>query len=161
MKMDITKKEYRLLIEMLYLADWMMHSHAVGEEQLHHEHDALRKKLLSHYKEMEAADIIEYSEKLDDYYENSDYDEYIHAKFIAPYDNENFWNELIDRLAERDVINAIGIEKLKSMEGMERVMKIEEIRKKYSNEFEECGLKHVTVQHDDSSNDSFIKVDKS
>ena len=149
MKINITKKEFRVLVEMLYLADWMMHSHAIGEEQHHHEHEQLRKKILSHYKEMGAEDIIEYSEKLNDFYETSDYDEYIHEKFIEPYDNECFWDELIDGLAERDVVNEIGIEKLKSMEGIERVMKIEEAKERYVNEFEEHGLKHVTVKYDD------------
>src|SRR5436190_10857547 len=122
MKIDITKNEYRLLVDMLYLADWMMHSHAIGEEQHHHEYEKLRKKILSHYKDMGAEDIVEYSEESDDFFESSDYDDYIHEKFIDPYDNENFWDELTDRLAERDVVNDSGLEKLKSMEGIERVM---------------------------------------
>jgi hypothetical protein len=149
MKINITKKEYRVLVEMLYLADWMMHSHAIGETQHHHEHEALRKKILSHYKEMQAEDIIEFSEELDNFYENSDYDEHIHEKFIEPYDDQTFWDELIDGLAERDLVNDIGIEQFRSMEGIERVMKVEEVKERYANEFEQHGLKHVIVKYED------------
>jgi hypothetical protein len=149
MKMNISKKEFRLLVEMLYLADWMMHSHATDDEQHHHEHQKLRNKILSHYKEMEAEDIIEYSEQLNEFFENSDYDDYIHEKFIDHYDNENFWDELIDRLAERDLVNKIGFEAFQSMEGLERLMQLEEIRERYSNEFELHGLKYISVQYND------------
>jgi hypothetical protein len=149
MKINITKKEFRLLVDMLYLADWMMHSHAVGEEQHNHEYEKLRKKILSHYKEMQAEDIIEYSEKMDDFYETSDYDDYVYEKFIETYDNENFWDELISRLAVRDVVNEIGIEQFQSMDDTARVMKIEEVREHYSNEFQQHDLDNVTVKYDD------------
>jgi hypothetical protein len=149
MKINITKKEFRLLVDMLYLADWMMHSHAVGEEQHNHEYEKLRKKILSHYKEMQAEDIIEYSEKMDDFYETSDYDDYVYEKFIETYDNENFWDELISRLAVRDVVNEIGIEQFQSMDDTARVMKIEEVREHYSNEFQQHDLNNVTVKYDD------------
>lgn len=147
MKINITKKEYRLLVEMLYLADWMMHSHSI--ERPYQEHEMLKNKLLSFYKEMDAEDIIEQSKQSDDYYEVNEFDEYIHEKFIDPYDTETFWDELIDRLAMRDLINEIGIEKYKSMEGMERITRSEEVRERYANEFEHNGLKNVKIKYED------------
>ncbi|MDX1902457.1 MAG: hypothetical protein SFW66_10755 [Gammaproteobacteria bacterium] len=145
MKVNITKKEFRLLVEMLYLSDWMMHSHSVDAR--YKEHEELKKKFLSHYKEMEAEDIIEYSKESDDYYEVNEYDEYIHNKFIENYDTETFWDELIDRLAERDVIREIGQEKYLSLEGIERVMKVEEVRERYANEFAMHGLENINVEY--------------
>ena len=32
MKINFTKKEYHLLIDMLYLSDWVMHSHSTSDE---------------------------------------------------------------------------------------------------------------------------------
>lgn len=147
MKINITKKEYRLLLEMLHLSDWMMHSHLEGPEQRHAQHEELRKKLLSYYKEMEAEDIIEYSKESNDYYETNEYEEYLHEKFITPYDHQSFWDELIDRLAERDVIKEMGSEKFKSMDGMERITKLANAEEKYVNEFENHGLEHVKIDY--------------
>lgn len=144
MKINITKKEYRLLIEMLYLADWMMHAHCV--DRPYKEHEAFKKKILSLYKEMDAEDIIEYSKKLDGYYEVNEYDEYIQEKFIIHYDNETFWDELIDRLAERDILKEIGLEKYKAMEGIERITLFDEKRNHYAIEFEKYGMERVRIE---------------
>jgi len=149
MKINITKKEYRLLIDMLYLADWMMNSNIIGDDQKHSQHEKLRKKFLSYYKEMEAEDIIEYCNKLNDYYEVQNYDEYLHEIFIDSYDDETFWAELISRLSKRDAIKEIGIEKLTKMKDLDRAMKIGEFREKYENEFEQHGLKHVKIGYEE------------
>ncbi|HLB41892.1 MAG TPA: hypothetical protein VJN02_03390 [Gammaproteobacteria bacterium] len=58
MKINITKKEYRLLLEMLYLADWTMNSQSV--ERRYKEHEELKKKIFPLYKEMgsEESDML-------------------------------------------------------------------------------------------------------
>ena len=38
MKIHFTKKEYRLLLDMLYIADWVMNSHQLINERSHKEH---------------------------------------------------------------------------------------------------------------------------
>lgn len=145
MKIDICKKEYRLLVEMLYLSDWMMHSHSIDEKKRHHEHEKLRNKLLSYYKEMGAEDIVNQGKESEEYYETNAFDDAIHEKFITPYDEETFWGELIGRLAMRDVIKEIGKEKLQSTEEVEIIMRIEEVKEKYANEFKKHSLENVRV----------------
>lgn len=143
MKINFTKKEYRALLDMLYLSDWVMHSHTT--ELKPNDYQALRKKLLSFYKEMDAEDITEYCKETADYYESRDYEERIHQKFIEPYEEECFWDTLTDRLAERDVIRALGMAAFAALEGMERIKKLDEIAQHYANEFEQHGLEHVQV----------------
>ena len=149
MKINFTKKEYRLLLEALYLSDWVMHSHAIKQEDRHLEHETFKKKILSHFKEMEADDVIEHSKESDDYYEVSAFDDYIHGKFINAYEENVFWDQLIDRLAERDVIKNIGIETYKSIDGMERIIKVDKVKEYYANEFEQHGLEHVKIDYCD------------
>jgi hypothetical protein len=139
MKINLTKKEYRLLLEVLYLSDWMMHSHLC--EKQHIEHENLRKKLLSYYKEMGAEDIIEPANEFDDY---------MHHKFINLYDENTFWDELTDRLAMRDIIKKIGVEQYQALEGIERVTKVEEMRDRYVNEFEQHGLENIKLSCESS-----------
>jgi len=149
MKINITKKEYRLLLDMLYLSDWVMHAYAEGSKDFHVKHKALQKKLLSYYKEMDAEDMIELSNDSDGYCRLRDYDEHIYSSFIAPFENELFWNEIISRLAERDLMNNIGIKPYLTMDGIYRMMELEEIKERYANEFELHGLIYVKIDYGD------------
>ena len=146
MKIHFSKKEYRLLLDMLGVADWIMNSHIVPPDEGHKAHDELKSKLMSHYKEMGAEDIIEHDEQLNGYYELNAYEEYLHDKFIDPYDDETFWEELIDRLSERDLVSKIGEEALCNMDAMKRMKHLGEISDFYAQEFEEHGLSHLHIK---------------
>ena len=98
---------------------------------------------------MDAEDIIEYSEELDDYFEKRHYEDQMHDLFVDPYDNETFWEDLSGRLAERDLIKAIGIDKYRSMESIDRVTQLAKIEEKYSKEFEQNGLEKIHVECED------------
>lgn len=145
MKIFLSNKEYRLLIDMLYLADWVMHSHTADPNEKHKNHEVLRKKLLSYSKEMDADDIVEHSKKYDDYFETSEYEKSMHEQFLDPYDAETFWENLIDRLSVRDLIRKVGIQKFESMEWMDRSNQLNHFVQKYSEIFENSGLDHVSV----------------
>ncbi|KTD59579.1 hypothetical protein Lsan_2170 [Legionella santicrucis] len=144
MKINITKKEYRTLLDMLYIADWVLHSYTIKETK-QNEYEALKQKFLSYFKEMEADDLIEFSPEFDEYFEKTQYEELINEKFIEPYEKKLFWDELIQRLSERDVIHAMGVEQYRKMDPMERMRKVEEIKAQYANEFEKHGVKHLKL----------------
>jgi hypothetical protein len=145
MKINFTKKEYRLLVEMLHIAEWIANAHAVNP--IHEEYIELREKILSHYEEMEAADIIEYSKELDGHYELANFEEEIREKFIIPYDENVFWDELRERLSVRDVIREVGVEKFRSMSGFDRSKAIDKVSERYATEFRENGLEHIKVEY--------------
>ena len=52
MTVNFTKKEYRVLVEMLLIADWIIHADAVDPVEKTASYADLRKKVLLHYKEM-------------------------------------------------------------------------------------------------------------
>lgn len=149
MKIHFTKKEYRLLVDMLHIADWVMHSHQLIDERGHKDHEDLYNKIKSYYREMEAEDIIEYSKETDNYYETRKYEEKTLEEFIAPYDEDIFWEELVDRLAKRDVFRKIGIEKYNAMELEERIRTMSKVVEQYEDEFEEHGLDRVKIMDED------------
>ena len=143
MKINFTKEEYRILLDMITLSDWMMHCHDLDNKN--NKYKTLTKKIFSYFKEMDSEDRIEYDSKLKDYYPLRAYDEELHEKFIDSYDDESFWDELIDRLASRDVVKKIGFNALEKMEGIDRVMTLENSREIYENEFEESGLDNLLL----------------
>lgn len=145
MKLHLTKKEYRALLDYIAIGDWVLHSHVVHEEDCSVEHRAVMKKLFSFSKEMQCEDLIEYSQATDDYYETFAYEEALQEAFIQPYNNETFWEELADRLATRDAMREVGEDKLKTMEPLERVKILSDKTESYENEFEEHGLEYLTI----------------
>lgn len=146
MNININKKEYRLLLDMLYLADWIMHAYAIKKEDYHHEHEVLRSKFLSYFKEMGAEDIIECPPELNGYYETKEFEDYAQDKFIQPYEDELFWDELIERLAKRDLIKSVGAKQYSKMELIERMTKIDELTKRYEEEFEKHGIENLDIK---------------
>ncbi len=148
MKINFTKKEYRQLLDMVYVADWMMNAHATCPEEKHEEYAALREKICSHYKEMGAEDIIEYCEELGGHFELSEYDEILHNKFIAPYDDKTFWDELMERLAERDVVKTIGLERYGSLDAGDQITMLGKMRGFYEHEFGVHGLERIKLDDD-------------
>ena len=147
MEIDFTKKEYRLLLDMLAIADWIMHANAIEEEHYFHEHQKLKDKLLSYYKQMDATDIIKSAQDLNGFFETNDYEQYIQNSFIQPYDEQYFWDELIDRLSQRDAVSTVGFEEYVKMECEERLQNLDEIKERYANEFQESGLNNLKINH--------------
>lgn len=144
MKISFSKKEYKLLLDLLYLADWMILAHETGLEKFS-KYSNLLKKIFSYYKEMGAEDLIEYCDESKDYHPNSEYEDKLHETFIDPYNEETFWEEFLTRLAHRDLLNLIGIEKYTTMDKIERFTQLETIRDFYIKEFANHGIDHIKL----------------
>ncbi len=146
-KIELTKEEYRHLLTVLFLADWMISSTAGGRTNKDDEHEQLREKILSYYQVMEAEDYILYDEKTDQYYETADFEDDLQESYILPFEDNNFWHELIDRLAERDVVNGMGLDAYLKLESEERLQKLTVAKKCYAREFEENGIDNISIKN--------------
>lgn len=65
--------------------------------------------------------------------------------FLEEYDNNTFWDELIMRLAERDVIRQIGADRFALMDEEERAALLEPERERYHAEFMTNGIDNITI----------------
>lgn len=146
MKINFTKKEYAVLLEMITVANWVLHSRCIGDEGRHKDHDALRSKIESYYKEFDAANLIEAGDESGEYYESNELMDHIYNNFIKEYDEETFWDELMDRLAVRDVVRNIGEDQYVSMDGIDRITQVEDAKEPYADEFERHGLNNVIIK---------------
>jgi hypothetical protein len=67
--------------------------------------------------------------------------------FIAEFENNTFWDELMKRLAERDLIEEIGSEEeYYKMDTIKRINLQETVQEKYLNEFQENGIKNICLK---------------
>jgi len=146
MKMNFTKKEYQTLVEMLLVADWVITAHEEEEREETRPYRELRKKVLSHHEEMGMAEAFVYSPKEDQYFETARYEAGApHMRFIEEYDDQMFWPELSNRLAERDFIAEEMLRGEGSRTEEERTTRLFEITERYEEEFAENGLDNLRL----------------
>ena len=148
MKINITKKEYRLLLDVLSISDWVMNSHIVGDNPKSEPYKRLEQKLMSYAKDFGFDNLIMYDKSLEAYFPTIEYEELeSDRQFIEEFEEEVFWEELCSRLAQRDLLQEKGIQKVKEMDPIEVLTEEDKIAEKYNNEFIENGIKNLIISN--------------
>ena len=147
MKINFTKTEYRRLLDIIYLGQWMIDAHDTESSQANEGYEMLVQKIYSYAKEMGCEELIDASKTPAGYYPTRVYEDESQAHpFIDKYNAENFWEELITRLAERDThIDAEAANKdLSTAEEFWELSMPHELR--YAEEFEKHGLSRLEIR---------------
>lgn len=147
MKINLTKKQYRSLIDLMYMGDMMVNGIRTTDRV--EEYEELREYIYSFAKQMGYDNIIEYDKKDNKHYETRDYETGKVEEYIEDYDNEIFWTALPSRLADRD------LHRMQKLTGEitdreERLRKVWAREEEYQNEFEKNGLRNVEVKFQDN-----------
>ena len=144
MKINFTKKEYITLLEMMHLAGWMLHSYRTDQPPDRQAHRQLEEKILSLAREFGCDDVVQFDQKLNAHFLTREFEGKV-MPFIDEYDDDNLWTELTERLVWRDVVRAVGREKLPTLTVEERFEAMEPYDKKYNDEFQEHGLERLEI----------------
>lgn len=146
MKINFTKNEYRLFLDIAYLGQWMLQAYESDLSGEDDEHEMLVQKIYSFGKEMGCGDLVESSKKLNKFYPTQLYEDEsgIHDK-IDRYNDDTFWDELINRLAERDA-HADAEASNQEISSVEDFLKLSAPHgSRYAQEFSENGLRNLTI----------------
>ena len=91
--------------------------------------------------------LVIYDNKLGQYFPTREFEDTSPGMgFVEKFENEIFWNELIERLAERDLIKKHGEDGVLTMGLEERFSEQNSLESQYSSEFEVNGLEHVSIR---------------
>jgi hypothetical protein len=146
MEIDLSRDEYKSLIEMMYIADWVMNAYKTEKDPSTEQYAQLEQKIYSLADQMGHHHLIEYDEELAEYFPTTLLDEGPAMQYIDEYDNDTFWDELTERLVERDLFRQVGEERLRRMTVEERLGAEDPLRDKYGPEFEEHGIENVELR---------------
>lgn len=146
MKITLTNAEYRLLLDMIYLGDWMVSAHDVRDDDVQEgKYEPLVQKILSYANEAELSALVERQSDDGKLHPTRQVEDGV-MDIIYEYDEESFWMELIDRLTERDVRAAQPDGHLPPFEKyIELAAPLEE---RYAHEFESHGLERLKLPPD-------------
>jgi hypothetical protein len=150
MKINFTKKQFETLLKIVYLGNWLANAIRGGQggPPRIKKFDELEKYIFSFAKDFGLEkyihierDKIYPSIKLEE-------DEEIQG-CIDDYNDENFWEDLVYKLARRDLLEKYGEETVRKMDFKERIEKEHPFLEKYYDEIGEHGLMRLKV--DDKS----------
>ncbi len=88
MKMNIATKEYLTLLEILEIADWVLHAHHSEERSETGKYRDFEQKVFSHAKDRGYENLIEYDEELGAYFPTRELEDTSPAmEFIREFEN--------------------------------------------------------------------------
>ncbi len=148
MNVSLTQREYRLLLDLLLSADWVVHGHRREEPSGTEPYRMLIQKFLSMASEFGFDDLVEIDEQRNEYRPTEKFEHETPAwRLLDEYDDLVFWEELIVRLAERDISSMPGKGDIEAMSGEEYDRLAQPLEEKYAGEFFEHGLERLTLRN--------------
>ncbi len=150
MNIELTKEQYEYLMKLVYMGNWMASANYFEEKSGHKgEYDALESHIYSYAKQAGLEKYVDYDEDSKEYMPGLALreDEEL-SQYIGEYDNEIFWDELVTRLAQRDLVKQIGKEAFKKLENQERWEKLEPLIDKYEKEFMKKGIERLNLNQE-------------
>ena len=146
MKINFTNKEYRLLLDMVEIAEWVLNSHRTDPSDEIKKYSEIYQKILSYAKEMGYENLITYDKNLGGYYATFEYEESEHMRYIEQFEDDVFWDALPNRLAMRDLVKQVGEKRYMEMEFEERAIKLVELESIYYKELNENGIDNLRFE---------------
>jgi len=152
MNINFTKEEYLLLLDIIYMADWILHAHSIGERSETKDYSELFQKLMIHAKDMGCSELIEFYEPEQNYALTDDFEEGSAAlDYLDEFEGESFWDELISRLAMRDALIALKVSSAHEVPSEELFSELSKAEEYWSKEFETFDLSRISLNKGRSS----------
>ena len=146
MKIDLSKKEYKALMDLLNVSDWVLHAHKGVDAPDTSQYRQLIQKLSQHANEMGMSDLIEQDKVSGEYFPTKKYEDHgAYMPIIEEFEEYSFWSNLSFKLAIRDLIDQDGERKVEKMALSDRGSKIMQLEDWYTDEFNDNGIQNVKV----------------
>ena len=131
---------------MLYIGDWVINSCKVGEDR-ENKYAAVYEKVCSQAGKFGKEEIVSYFPGRNSYDLASEYgDDGLAMEFIQEYEVYIVWDELGNRLANRDLLREYGREAIEKMEPKESIRRLLELEEYYNDVFCNQGLDALVIE---------------
>jgi hypothetical protein len=146
MKINITKKEYRTLLDVLFIAGWVQSAHEIETSEDNTEIHFLTQKIYSHAKEFGFDHLIQHFRETDEYEPSRQFEDETDAfELVRRYEDLSFWESLINKLTEREVMKRRSIDATKDLDLEEFYRLADPIETEFAKEFEIFGLERLSI----------------
>lgn len=138
MKFDLTQEQYQRLVELVYFGEWLVNASRTKPID---KYEDIQQYIYSFAKDNDLP-FMNYHKNFDSYELTNEYEKSIHH-YIDEYDENIFLEQLVHKLADRDLFRQIGpVSKLTDAHQELRY----ELIDKYTEELNKNGLKNLVIQ---------------
>lgn len=125
--LEITKKDYRKLVELVYLGVVLHHTYSKKEYKSMHKAE---QAIYSQAKKFDCEDLINFIPQLNSFHASHDLMDRMDL-FHVEYDYNTFYEELIERLAEKEFMRYYSTEQVMAMDQDKKDEALQYLREKY------------------------------
>lgn len=145
MKIDFTNKEYETLLKMLCTAKLVIDGQIDDDEGEGEDFNNLEQKILSYAKDSGNIELVAMDMDTGLYIYDEDLENECHDNIIAPFVEEIFYGQLVEKLAFRDLSEKYTPADMETMDMEEGVEAIKEYLEKYLTEIEENDIGNIRI----------------
>ena len=139
-ELNLSPEHYRKLIELAYLGEWLINAHHDSEFQDDGASEVLQGLLAGRPMENIAQDA-----ETEEYYLESEWTDRLYEQYVSDYDEHVFWDELTERLAQRDLANLRGVP-IESIDCDEDLLELRPLEEVYRRELEDRGVERLEIR---------------
>jgi hypothetical protein len=139
--MKLTPRQYKHLVEMMYLGHWVLYSDRIEDVP---EVEETMEAVYSCAKEGGLEKWIEKNRQFNRHFPTLLMEETLLDK-LADFEDDVFWDELTDRISQRDLFRKFGEKRLSKMDHDEYIVELASFEKSYSEEFERHGIDRLEI----------------
>lgn len=148
--LKLKRKEYLSLLTILEIADWVLHAYKIEEPAETRPFRDLEQKLLSMAAAVGCEDLVEYDPEFGRFFATREFEDSSPAmEFIEEFEGDAFWDQLAERLVERDLLRQVGDEAFAQLGPEERDRLEEPYRRLYAEEFVNHGVDRLEILDQD------------
>jgi hypothetical protein len=145
MQIEFSREEFRTLLDMAYIADWIVNSRSVPGEKQSGFAD-LRTKIFGFAEAAGFGELIDPDSAAGSFYESKLFEDQLEEKgYVADYENDTFWDELASRLALKYLLDEMGEEALRSLSNREQFIRRSEMQNQIEEVFQREGLRTLSL----------------
>ena len=141
---SLTDEQYKDLMQLVYLGNFMANATRNNDEMITQFED-IEQYVYSFAQEFGCGEFVDRHDAVEGIYPTREFEEMMDT-FVSEYDADIFWEELLHRMTERDLVDAYGEKAVSVMSIVERIEKERPFIQTYDKEFSENGLKNLRIR---------------
>ena len=143
LQLGITAEQFAEILRLAYLGEWLVKSQHDSEHQDEGATQALQ-VLLALASKL-SPDAVGQDEETGRYFVREELARSWQERHVGDYDDHIFWQELAERLAERDLAEELGLV-TDGLDLEEHAAKLRELRERYWRELDQHGIERVNFR---------------
>jgi len=149
-KIELSKEQFKTLLKVVYLGNWLANANRNGNpgDPYLEEYRTIENYIFSFAKQFGLGEYVDEEEAASgNFYPTRIFEEEPDIqKIIKEYDEETFWDELIDHLGDRDFFRHYSEDEIQKMSQNERLKKLYKFIDKWADEIDKYGIERLKIE---------------